>query len=84
MTPEDIFTKLQPIIQVYLPEDVSVNDINLESDLARELNINSAYFVDIVLDIEDEFDIAVANEDMERFETVKDVVTLIQSKIGSV
>lgn len=84
MTPEDIFTKLQPIIQVYLPEDVSVNDINLESDLARELNINSAYFVDIVLDIEDEFDIAVSNEDMERFETVKDVVTLIQSKIGSV
>ena len=84
MTSEDIFKKLQPIIQVYLPEDVSVNDINLESDLARELNINSAYFVDIVLDIEDKFDIAVANEDMERFETVKDVVTLIQSKIGSV
>jgi len=84
MTPEDIFTKLQPIIQVYLPEDVAVDNIHLESDLARELNINSAYFVDIVLDIEDEFDIAVANEDMERFETVKDVVTLIQSKIGSV
>ncbi len=84
MTPEDIFKKLQPIIQVYLPEDVTINDINLESDLARELNINSAYFVDIVLDIEDEFDIAVNNEDMERFETVNDVVTLIQSKVGSV
>jgi len=81
MTPEAIFTKLQPIIKVYLPEDVAVNDITLESDLARELNINSAYFVDIVLDIEDEFDIAVNNDDMERFETVHDVVALIQSKI---
>lgn len=82
MTPEAIFNKLQPIIAVYLPEDVAVNHITLESDLARELNINSAYFVDIVLDIEDEFGIEVKNDDLERFETVNDAIMLIQSKVS--
>lgn len=82
MTSEEIFEKLRPIIRVYLPEDVSEKDIHLQSDLTRELNINSAYFVDIVLDIEDAFDIEFANEDMENFQKVVDAVTVIQEKIS--
>lgn len=80
MKSEEILEKLRPIIQTYLPEDVSVNDIQLKSDLIKELNINSAYFVDIVLDIEDAFDIEFKNEDMENFQKIEDAVLLIQSK----
>ena len=48
-----IYEKLKSIITVYLPEDVEVKDINKDSHLMNELNINSAHLVDIVLDIED-------------------------------
>ncbi len=80
MSSEEIYKKLEPIIKAYLPEDVSANQINLDSDLTQELNINSAHLVDIVLDIEDVFNIEFKNEDMERLRSVNDAILVIQQK----
>lgn len=80
MTSEEIFTQLVPIISLYLPEDVSAEAIKQESDLTTELNINSAHLVDVVLDVEDTFDVAFANEDMEQLRTVNDAIEIIQKK----
>ncbi|HLV93002.1 MAG TPA: phosphopantetheine-binding protein [Aequorivita sp.] len=82
MTSEEIYTKLESIVETYLPEDVSPKDININSDLTRELNINSAHLVDIVLDIEDAFDIEFKNEDIENLRSISDAITLIQSKLS--
>ncbi|GHC50418.1 acyl carrier protein [Ulvibacter litoralis] len=81
MTSEEIFDQLVPIITLYLPDDVSPDEIQLKSDLTGELNINSAHLVDIVLDVEDTFSIVFANEDMEQLHTVQDAITIIQKKI---
>jgi len=80
MTSKEIFALLEPIIKTYLPEDVSAKEINLDSDLTRELNINSAHLVDIILDIEDVFSIEFKNEDMEKLRNVNDAILLIQQK----
>jgi len=82
MTTEDIYAKLLPIVKAYLPEDVDENDIKPDSDLTGELNINSAHLVDIVLDVEDAFDVEFANEDMESLRTMNDAITIIQKKIA--
>lgn len=82
MTSEDIFPKLVSIIALYLPEDVSAEAIKQESDLTAELNINSAHLVDVVLDVEDTFDVVFANEDMEKLRTVNDAIEIIQKKIN--
>lgn len=81
MTNEERYQKLRDIIKIYLPEDVSVNNITLESHFINELNINSAHLVDIVLDVEDEFDIMLENEDMEKMQTVKDALAIIDAKL---
>lgn len=81
MTYEDIYAKLIPIVSTYLPEDVTPDAIEPDSDLTRELNINSAHLVDVVLDVEDAFDIAFANEDMESLRTLNDAIAIIQKKI---
>ena len=83
MSPEEIYAKLEPIIRTYLPEDVQSTKILPHSDLTRELNINSAHLVDIVLDIEDVFDIEFKNEDMENLRSINDAVSLIRTKISS-
>ena len=83
MTSDEILSKLISILTVYLPEDISKEAITLESDLTAELNINSAHLVDVVLDVEDSFDIEFANEDMEKLRTVKDALEIIQKKITS-
>ncbi|KXO00256.1 acyl carrier protein [Aequorivita aquimaris] len=80
MTSEEIYTKLEPIIKTYLPEDVSAKEISRKSDLTRELNINSAHLVDIILDIEDVFNIEFKNEDMEQLRNVDDAILLIKQK----
>ena len=80
MTSEEIYAKLEPIIRTYLPEDVSDKEISPTSDLTRELNINSAHLVDIVLDIEDTFGIEFKNEDMEKLRSINDAIDLIKLK----
>ena len=49
----------------------------------NDLNINSANLVDIVLDVEDAFDIRLENEDMENMQTVNDAVAIIDAKLNT-
>lgn len=82
MTQEQILIELTPIIAIYLPEDIQEEAIKPDSDLTMNLNINSAHLVDIVLDVEDHFNVEFANEDMEKLRTVNDAVGLIYGKLG--
>nr|WP_299068244.1 phosphopantetheine-binding protein [uncultured Allomuricauda sp.] len=79
---QERYQKLKEIVQIYLPDDVSADDIQLESNFTQELNINSANLVDIVLDVEDTFDIMLENEDMDGMLTVADALKIIDTKIA--
>ena len=81
MNREERYQILRDIIKIYLPEGVTVNDISEESNFINELNINSANLVDIVLDVEDAFDILLENNDMEDMQTVGDALTIINTKL---
>ena len=76
------YESLRDIIKIYLPEDVEASDITEDSHFVNELNINSAHLVDIVLDVEDAFDIRLENEDMDQMQTVKDALQIIDVKIA--
>ena len=82
LTEEEKYKKLKSIVAMYLPDDVSVDAIQMESNFTTELNINSANLVDIVLDVEDTFDIMLENEDMDGMLTVKDALQIIDKKIA--
>lgn len=81
MIDEERYQKLRDIIKIYLPEDVSAENISEESHFINELNINSSNLVDIVLDVEDAFDIRLENEDMDQMQTVKDALQIINEKL---
>ncbi len=83
MDPKEKYRKLKDIVAIYLPEDVSIDGITPKSHFINELNINSANLVDIVLDVEDAFDIMLENEDMDRMQTVQDALDIIDVKIGA-
>lgn len=79
---EERYQKLKAIVQTYLPDDVSAEAIQLQSNFTQELNINSANLVDIILDVEDAFDIILENEDMDGMQTVEDALRIIDAKIS--
>lgn len=81
MIKEERYNALKEIIKIYLPDDVPVDEINEESHFINELNINSANLVDIILDVEDAFDIRLENEDMDQMHTVKDALQIIDKKL---
>jgi len=81
MIEDQRYQKLHDIIKNYLPEDVAVDVISKESHFIDELNINSANLVDIVLDVEDAFDILLENDDMDQMQTVKDALEIINKKL---
>jgi len=83
MDNEARYEKLKDIIKIYLPEDVDVSAVKPNSSFIRELNINSANLVDIVLDVEDAFDIMLENDDMEKMETVNDALKIIDNKLAN-
>jgi len=82
MTKEERYQKLKELITIYLPEDVSADSITPVSDFTGELNINSANLVDIVLDVEDAFDIRLENEDMDQMQTVQNALDIIDAKLS--
>ncbi|MEZ2414327.1 acyl carrier protein [Muriicola sp. E247] len=82
MSKEDRYQTLIGIIKPYLPDDISADSINRDSHLINELNINSANLVDIVLDVEDAFDITLENEEMDDMQTVGDALNIIDSKVN--
>ncbi|MFI8604244.1 acyl carrier protein [Cellulophaga baltica] len=83
METEERYQKLKEIIKIYLPEDVAISELTNESHFINELNINSANLVDIVLDVEDAFDITLENEDMDQMLTVNNALQIIQNKIDA-
>ncbi|PQJ16912.1 MULTISPECIES: acyl carrier protein [Nonlabens] len=81
MTTQEINQKLLEIVKVYLPQDVTESSIKPESHLMQDLGINSAHLVDIVLDVEDTFDIMLDENDMQQMQRVEDATTVIQNKL---
>jgi acyl carrier protein len=82
MNKEERYQKLKDIVKLYLPEDVDVAAIQPNSNFISELNINSANLVDIVLDVEDAFDIRLENEDMDEMQTVANALDIINKKLS--
>jgi acyl carrier protein len=79
----EIIGKLKSIIQPYLDEDeVDVNEIKLHSNLIQDLGLDSFYVIDLIIDIETEFDITIDNDQISQFETVESVVRVIEEKMA--
>ena len=78
-----IIEKLRTIIQPYSNNPDAVCLITENTDFIKDLGINSANLVDIVLDIEEQFTITVDNSDMEQMLTVKASVAIIESKLNN-
>ncbi len=80
MNRDQIIENLNRIIKPYVQNEEAFQSLNLQTDFVRDLEINSANLVDIVLDVEDEFDIAIDNEAMDQMTTVGEAIRIIEEK----
>ena len=80
MDTKEIVYCLKEIVKPYVQNDLAFKNFSRDTDFIKDLEINSANLVDIVLDVEDEFNIAIDNDSMDNMMTVEDAVRIIKSK----
>jgi len=83
MIKKELIAKLKVIIKPYTTNNEAYDNLTEDTDFINDLNINSANLVDIVLDIEETFDVVIDNTDMERMLDVKTSVEIIESKLAA-
>ena len=81
MTNDELIAKLKTIVSPYIQDEEAFANLTEDTDFVKDLKINSANLVDIILDIEDEFDIRLENEDMEQMLTVKSAMDIVTTKL---
>lgn len=74
--------QLREIIKPYVPNPERLENLTPETDFIKDLEINSANLVDIILDIEEKFDINIDNEGMEKMLNVKAALAIIDQELA--
>lgn len=82
MTREEIELKLKTIIKPYVQNEEAFNNLTPETDMLQDLQINSAHLVDVILDMEEEFDIEIDDETAEKMLTVGEAISATQKLLA--
>ena len=72
------FEKVKAILVEQL--DVDEDSVTMESSIVEDLEADSLDVVDMVMSLEEEFDMEIPDEDIEGLKTVGDIVHYIEQK----
>lgn len=75
-----VFDKVKEIIVDQL--DVEESAITPDTSLTKDLEADSLDAVEIIMAIEDEYDIEIPDEDAEKFSNIGDIVAFIEEKVA--
>lgn len=74
--------QLKEIVRPYAKNQAALAQINASTDFINDLKINSANLVDVVLDVEEKYDIVIQNEEMERMLNVQAAMDIVEAKLN--
>jgi acyl carrier protein len=75
---EEIFAKVQKLVADQLEVDIA--DVKPSANFANDLGADSLDTVELVMALEEEFDIEIPDEDAETIDTVEAAVNYIAAK----
>ena len=78
MAKEEIFDKLKELVVDQL--GVEEDEVTMEATMQDDLGADSLDLVDLVMSVEEEFGVKVADEDLENIKTVGDIVNYIDDR----
>ena len=78
MAKEEIFDKLKELVVDQLGGEE--DEVTMEASMQDDLGADSLDLVDLVMSVEEEFGVKVADEDLENIKTVGDIVNYIEDR----
>ncbi|MEN8160126.1 MAG: phosphopantetheine-binding protein [Myxococcota bacterium] len=82
MNSKEIQDRVVKILTPYVKDEQALANAGPGTNILEDLKVNSARLVDVVLAFEDEFDIEIADEDVDTVNTIGDCVGLIEQKVA--
>ena len=76
---------MQSVVKILTPwvkNEAALASVSMETRILEDLKVNSARLVDVVIALEDEFGVEIADEDVDQVNEVGDAVKLILAKQG--
>ena len=80
MDQSEVMERVVKILTPWVKNEEALATISMDTNILEDLKVNSARLVDVVIAFEDEFDIEIADEDVDSVNTVGDAVRLIVEK----
>ena len=74
-----VFYNIKDIIVEQL--DVEEDAVTMEASITEDLGADSLDVVDLVMSIEESFDVEIPDEEVENIKTVGDIVKYIENKV---
>ena len=81
MTRQEILDELKKVIAPYTTNKEILAGINEQTDLIRDLKINSANLVDIIIDAEAKYDIEIDYDSADKMMNVGTCIDVISEKL---
>ncbi|HRX84577.1 MAG TPA: acyl carrier protein [Phycisphaerae bacterium] len=78
-TREEILEKVREIVSEQM--GVDKGEINMQTSFVNDLNADSLDTVELVMELEDEFDMSIPDEEAEKLQTVGAAVEFIEKHI---
>jgi acyl carrier protein len=80
MEQQQVMEKVVAILKPFVKSPEALATVGMETSILKDLKVNSARLVDVVLELEDAFGIAVSDAEADSVRTVGDAVKLIVAK----
>lgn len=77
MDQQEVFNQVVAILKPFVKNQAALACAAMETSILKDLKVNSARLVDVVLEIEDKFGIAVKDDEADNVKTIGDAVGLI-------
>lgn len=75
-----VFEKIKTLLADQL--EVDADEMSLDTKIAEDLGADSLDVVELLMSIEDEFEVEIPDEEIENLKTIGDVVEYIQNNMA--
>ncbi len=82
MDQAEVMERVVKILTPWVKNEEALASVSMDTNILEDLKVNSARLVDVVIAFEDDFDIEIADEDVDSVNKVGDAVKLILEKLG--
>lgn len=64
-------------------DELMIDDFDINADLSKEYELDSISLLDFVMQIEEEYDIEIADGELSDIKSVQDIVDIVEKKSGN-